>query len=69
MGVYPEKGFIRVVALLDKILRAGEGRQVKNLEKIARSVNSHEAEISALNDQQLRMKTDEFKSRLNDAKI
>ena len=66
MGVYPEKGFIRVVALLDKILRAGEGRQVKNLEKIARSVNSHEAEISALNDQQLRMKTDEFKSRLND---
>jgi preprotein translocase subunit SecA len=55
-----------VVALLDKFLRAGEGRQVKNLEKIARSVNSHEEEISALSDQQLRMKTDEFKSRIND---
>ncbi|MEY3331379.1 MAG: hypothetical protein RL202_645, partial [Actinomycetota bacterium] len=55
-----------MVALLDKFLRAGEGRQVKTLEKIARLVNTHEEEISALTDQQLRMKTDEFKSRLND---
>jgi len=55
-----------VVALLDKILRAGEGRQVKNLEKIAKMVNSHEGEISQLSDQQLRAKTDEFKARLND---
>jgi preprotein translocase subunit SecA len=55
-----------VVALLDKILRAGEGRQVKNLEKIAKMVNSHESEISQLSDQQLRAKTDEFKARLND---
>ena len=53
-----------MVVLLDKILRAGEGRQVKNLEKIARIVNSHEGEISQLNDQQLRGKTDEFKTRL-----
>ena len=55
-----------MVALLDKILRAGEGRQVKNLEKIAKMVNSHEGEISQLSDQQLRAKTDEFKARLND---
>ena len=55
-----------MVALLDKILRAGEGRQVKNLEKIAKMVNSHESEISQLSDQQLRAKTDEFKARLND---
>jgi len=55
-----------VVALLDKILRAGEGRQVKNLEKIAKMVNSHEGEISQLSDQQLRAKTDEFKARLSD---
>ena len=55
-----------MVALLDKILRAGEGRQVKNLEKIAREVNAYEGAISALSDQQLRAKTDEFKARLND---
>ena len=55
-----------MVALLDKILRAGEGRQVKNLEKIAKMVNSHEGEISQLSDQQLRAKTDEFKARLSD---
>ena len=53
-----------MVALLDKILRAGEGRQVKNLEKLARTVNSHESEISQLSDLQLRAKTDEFKARL-----
>jgi len=53
-----------VVALLDKILRAGEGRQVKNLEKIARLVNSHEDAISGLDDQGLRAKTEEFKSRI-----
>jgi len=53
-----------VVVLLDKILRAGEGRQVRNLEKIARIVNSHEAEITALTDEELRAKTEQFKTRL-----
>jgi len=61
VGVYPERGRNSVVALLDKILRAGEGRQVKNLEKIARLVNSHEDAISGLDDQGLRAKTEEFK--------
>ena len=55
-----------MVALLDKILRAGEGRQVKNLEKVARLVNQFEESISQLSDQGLRAKTDEFKARLAD---
>ncbi|MFM7499604.1 MAG: preprotein translocase subunit SecA [Actinomycetota bacterium] len=53
-----------MVVLLDKILRAGEGRQVRSLEKIARIVNSHEAEITALTDEELRAKTEQFKTRL-----
>jgi preprotein translocase subunit SecA len=53
-----------VVAILDKILRAGEGRTLKRLEKIAEEVNACESSIQALTDDQLRAKTDEFKSRL-----
>jgi preprotein translocase subunit SecA len=55
-----------VVALLDKILRAGEGRQVKKLERMAELVNGFEGSISALSDQELRAKTVEFKSRLSE---
>jgi preprotein translocase subunit SecA len=53
-----------VVAILDKILRAGEGRALKQLEKIADLVNSHEATYIAMSDEQLRAMTDTFKSRL-----
>jgi len=53
-----------VVAILDKILRAGEGRALKQLEKIAGLVNSHEATYIAMSDEQLRAMTDTFKSRL-----
>ena len=53
-----------VVAILDKILRAGEGRTLKRLEKIAEEVNACESSIQALTDDQLRGKTEEFKSRL-----
>jgi len=52
------------VSLLDKVLRAGEGRAVKELEKIANQVNKFEAEISALDDNALRSKTDKFKERI-----
>ena len=53
-----------MVAILDKILRAGEGRALKQLEKIAGLVNSHEATYIAMSDEQLRAMTDAFKSRL-----
>ena len=55
-----------VVAILDKILRAGEGRILKRLTAIAEDINSLESEISALSDGELRAKTDEFKKRYDD---
>jgi preprotein translocase subunit SecA len=53
------------VGLLDKILRAGEGRAVKELVKISLQVNKFETEVSSLDDQSLRAKTDSFKERLS----
>ena len=54
-----------VVGLLDKLLRAGEGRAIKELEKIAQKVNKFESEISILDDNSLQNKTTEFKERIN----
>ena len=53
------------MGLLDKILRAGEGRAVKELVKISLQVNKFEPEVSSLDDQSLRTKTDSFKERLS----
>jgi len=53
-----------VVAILDKILRAGEGRQLRQLEKLAAEVNSFESAISALSDSDLREQTVKFRARL-----
>jgi preprotein translocase subunit SecA len=52
-------------AFFDKIMRAGEGRLLRELSKIVDVVNSHEARISALSDAELRNQTDLFKSRLS----
>ncbi len=52
-----------MVAILDRILRAGEGRTLKRLQKIATEVNAVESEIVSLTDEQLRAKTDEFRNR------
>jgi preprotein translocase subunit SecA len=52
------------VAVLDKILRAGEGRKAKQLQRIVDAVNEREAEMEALSDDALRAKTDEFRARL-----
>jgi len=53
-----------VVAILDKILRAGEGRQLRQLEKLAAEVNSFESAITALSDDALREQTVKFRARL-----
>jgi len=53
-----------VSALLDRILRAGEGKTIRRLEKIAASVNSLEADFHAMSDEELRGMTAEFKTRL-----
>ena len=54
-----------VVGLLDKLLRAGEGRAIKELEKIAQKVNKFESETSILDDNSLQNKTTEFKERIS----
>lgn len=52
--------------LVDKILRAGEGRTLKKLKKITTQVNALEDSISQLTDAELREQTDQFKERLAD---
>ncbi|QVQ54357.1 preprotein translocase subunit SecA [Spiractinospora alimapuensis] len=53
-------------AILDKILRAGEGRVLRKLNRIAQQVNAIEEEFTELSDGDLRELTSEFRSRLND---
>ena len=55
-----------MVALLDKILRAGEGRALKQLARIVTEVNSQEAKFAALSDQELREMTPKFAKRYAD---
>jgi preprotein translocase subunit SecA len=50
-------------AILDRIMRAGEGRILKELSKTVVKVNSFESAIVALSDEELRAKTAEFKDR------
>jgi preprotein translocase subunit SecA len=52
------------VSILDKVLRAGEGRAVRNLEKIAASVNEWEPRIAPLSDEELKGQTQKFRDRL-----
>jgi preprotein translocase subunit SecA len=52
------------VVVLQKILRAGEGRKVKQLEKMAAEVNAVEDEVAGLTDEQLRARTPELRDRL-----
>lgn len=51
---------------LSKLLRAGEGRTVKRLDKMADQVIALEDDFAALSDAELKGKTDEFKKRLSD---
>ena len=55
-----------MVALLDKILRAGEGRALKQLARIVVEVNAQEAKFAALSDQELREMTPKFQKRYAD---
>jgi preprotein translocase subunit SecA len=53
-----------VPALLDKLLRAGEGKILKRLHQTVEQVNALEEDFSALSDEELRAQTDEFRERL-----
>ncbi|MTA58689.1 MAG: preprotein translocase subunit SecA, partial [Actinobacteria bacterium] len=50
-------------AFFDKILRAGEGRLLRDLSKVVAVVNGHEGRISALSDADLRAQTSHFQER------
>ena len=52
-------------AFFDRMLRAGEGRQLRELEKLVKLVNAQEERISALSDDDLRNQTSIFKTRLD----
>jgi preprotein translocase subunit SecA len=55
---------VLVPALLDKILRIGEGKILRQLEGVARAVNAIEDDFVAMSDEELRGQTAEFKERL-----
>ena len=52
--------------IVDRILRAGEGRVVKRLEGISNQVNAIEEDFEKLTDAELRAETDVFKERVKD---
>jgi preprotein translocase subunit SecA len=52
--------------IIDRIMRAGEGKILRDLSKVVDQVNAFEPAISALSDESLRAKTAEFKSRFAD---
>ncbi len=51
-------------AILDKLLRIGEGKILRQLEAIAKAVNAIEDDFVAMTDSELRAMTGEFKERL-----
>jgi preprotein translocase subunit SecA len=53
-------------AVLDKVLRIGEGKQRRKLEVVARQVNAIEDDYVAMSDDELRGQTAEFRARLAD---
>ncbi|HEY1282781.1 MAG TPA: preprotein translocase subunit SecA, partial [Acidimicrobiales bacterium] len=53
------------MGILDRILRAGEGKRLKGLASLVPDINVLEPELRALSDEALRAKTGEFKTRLD----
>ena len=54
------------MALLKRILSAGEGKKLKDLERVVAAVGALEPAIHPLSDEALRAKTVEFRARLAD---
>lgn len=52
------------MGILDRILRAGEGKKLKALEGLVPDINALESSIQSLSDDALRGKTAEFRTRL-----
>src|SRR5690242_11777388 len=66
-ATYPLNGSqTNVPAIIDKILRIGEGKILRQLETIAKAINAIEDDFVAMSDDELRGMTDEFRKRLAD---
>ena len=52
------------MSLIDKVLRIGEGKIIRQLEAIAKAVNAIEDDFVAMSDAELQGMTDEFRERL-----
>jgi preprotein translocase subunit SecA len=52
------------MGILDRILRAGEGKKLKALEGLVPDINAYEPAMAALTDDALRAKTAEFRNRI-----
>jgi preprotein translocase subunit SecA len=57
---------LRVPKIVEKLMRVGEGRTLKKLQRIAQQVNELEDDFVKLSDAELREETDRFKARLAD---
>ena len=57
------------MSIIDKILRAGEGRTIRRLKAISDAVNSIEENYTDLTDAELRALTDAYKERYADGEI
>ncbi|MQW75661.1 preprotein translocase subunit SecA [Nocardioides sp. dk4132] len=53
-------------AIIDRLLRLGEGKILRQLEAVAKAVNAIEDDFVAMSDAELRAMTDEFRKRLAD---
>jgi preprotein translocase subunit SecA len=54
------------MSVFSKVLRAGEGKKVRQLAELVGPINALGDEMAALSDEQLRAKTDEFRARIAD---
>ena len=54
------------MAMIDKILRMGEGKILRQLKTISKQVNAVEDDFVSLSDEELQAQTDDFKQRLED---
>jgi preprotein translocase subunit SecA len=60
----PAPGVFTVPKFVDRILRAGEGRELRRLQAYAPQVNAIEEDFEKLTDEELRAETDKFRERL-----
>ena len=54
------------MSIIDKVLRIGEGKIIRQLEAIAKAINAIEDDFVAMSDEELRAQTDDFKQRYLD---